>query len=469
MPGGLIMQLRAWQAECISKAVNQFITRHSHYLCLATPGAGKTRMASILAKQLFDEGLIDIIICITPSIIVSDDFREELEIQMKRKLDGKLGSIGQTLTYQAMITESDIWELFESHNVFVIFDEIHHCAGSELKNANAWGGKIISEIQGKAAYTLALTGTPWRSDNIPIALSSYCEHGLVHCDYSYGLPQAIADNVCRVPNITLIDNDKITLNESGKRTSYKSFRDLLTRSDCSYQSLVENEDLIKYTLGQANQKLDSLRKRFPDAGGLIVASSVIHANNISRLLKHHYNEESDIATYLEEDALKTIRDYKYSSRKWIISVGMISEGTNIPRLRVCCHLTRVKTELYFRQILGRILRADGANTSTGYIYIPAEPTLIEYSHRVAEDIPQNNIVQFNVSPVGNQEINHTPCHSEIDAWESDLELRLRQKGASTEPEPQSFTPSLSQTYESTLDVFGQFKQRILTLDGITAE
>ena len=35
---------------------------------------------------------------------------------------------------------------------------------------------------------------------------------------------------------------------------------------------------------------------------------------------------------------------------------MISEGTDIPRLRVCCHLSRIRTELRYRQVLGRILR-----------------------------------------------------------------------------------------------------------------
>ena len=44
-------------------------------------------------------------------------------------------------------------------------------------------------------------------------------------------------------------------------------------------------------------------------------------------------------------------DFTDSDAPWIVSVGMISEGTNVPRLRVCCHLTRVKTELYFRQVL----------------------------------------------------------------------------------------------------------------------
>ena len=202
------MKLRVWQEECINKAITHYKNDHSHFLALATPGAGKTMMASVLAKRLIELGLIDLVICISPSIIVSDDFRSELESQLGKKLNGKLGSAGRALTYQAMVGEYDIWSLFESHNVFVIFDEVHHCAGSELKNANAWGQKIIADIQGQATYTLALTGTPWRSDSIPIALARYCENGLVHCDYSYGLYQAITDNVCRTPSITLIDNDK---------------------------------------------------------------------------------------------------------------------------------------------------------------------------------------------------------------------------------------------------------------------
>lgn len=203
------MKLRVWQRECIDKAVSQYKADQPHFLSLATPGAGKTLMASILAKELISENLIDLVICIIPSLIVSDDFRLELEKQLDKKLDGKLGSIGRCLTYHAMLLENNLWNLFEEYRVFVIFDEIHHCSGSDVYNSNAWGQKIISDIQGKATYTLALTGTPWRSDNIPIALSHYTESGQVHCDYRYGLARAITDNVCRTPYITLIDNDRI--------------------------------------------------------------------------------------------------------------------------------------------------------------------------------------------------------------------------------------------------------------------
>lgn len=454
------MELRTWQQECIQKAILQYQAGQSHFLCLATPGAGKTLMASRLAKQLIDDNLIDLVICITPALIVSEDFRTELEIQLGKKLDGKLGSIGRTLTYHAMLNENYIWDLFEHYKVFVIFDEIHHCAGNELQNSNAWGQKIISKIQGRATYTLALTGTPWRSDNIPISLGQYSEDGMVHCDYSYGLTQAIKDKVCRTPNITLFDNDNITLTESGAASQFNSFDNLLRDSNFNYQSLIESESLIKYMLGKANDKLDSLRERDPASGGLLVATSVSHAQSIHNILKEHLNEDADMVTYLEPDPVSLIRQYKHSNRKWIISVGMISEGTNIPRLKICCYLTRVKTELYFRQVLGRVLRASGLGNENGYLYMPAEPTLSEYAYRVSEDIPSENTVSLDSVPSIPPTHNNSSENTGI-RFNSDLTLKLNDienNQVFSAPESSS---KLSRDYNNSLGFFGNFQQKKL--------
>jgi superfamily II DNA or RNA helicase len=101
----------------------------------------------------------------------------------------------------------------------VIFDEVHHCAGSTLENANAWGEEIIANIQSQATYTLALTGTPWRTDKAPIPLSRYFgPDNKIQCDYIYGLKEAVRDRVCRNPKIVLIDNDFI-LNRFGHLVS----------------------------------------------------------------------------------------------------------------------------------------------------------------------------------------------------------------------------------------------------------
>ena len=463
------MQLRRWQSECISKALDKFTSPGNHFLCLATPGAGKTVMASVLASKLLEENKIDLILCFSPSVIVSNDFGHALEVHTNSRMDGLLGSKGRSLTYQAMLfLDDEFWKLFERNRIFVIFDEIHHCAGDGLGNANAWGQKVIQHIQGRATYSLALTGTPWRSDQIPIALSSYCHQQKIHCDFVYGLTQAIADNVCRTPKITLIDNDKVCLKHNNEVFNFSCFSDLLKESKCSYQQLIENEALISYFVDKSSKKLSAIRKQYSNAGGLIVAASVEHANKIAEILYRRTGEQASIATYREEDPLSIINTFKYNSEKWIISVGMISEGTDIPRLRVCCHLTRVKTELHFRQVLGRILRSNNEANEEGFLYMPAEPSLLEYANRVAQEIPNSGAIKFD-SMSKSQEPERNVLYNRgndnlatdviltIDCnatYDSEMELDLGHQVGLT---------SLARSYESTVNIFGRFKQELLSL------
>ncbi len=68
---------------------------------------------------------------------------------------------------------------------------------------------------------------------------------------------------------------------------------------------------------------------------------------------------------------------------------MISEGTDIPRLQVCCHMSSVKTELYFRQVLGRILRINDSLNQEAWLYTFAEESLIGFAERIEQDIPES--------------------------------------------------------------------------------
>ncbi len=464
------MTLRGWQSECISQAMAKYSAGSNHFLCLATPGAGKTRMAATLAHNLLQAGMVDLVLCFSPSIIVSNDFQEALETHTQYRMDGLLGSKGRSLTYQSMLhLEDSFWALFKAHRVFVIFDEIHHCAGHCLENANAWGQKIIQNIQGRAAFTMALTGTPWRSDRIPIALSSYCQNQHIFCDFKYGLTQAVKDNVCRTPKITLIDNDRVLVKRGTETKKYSSFAELLKLSNCSYQQLIDNEDLIVYLLKQSSKKLTQLRKHHVNAGGLIVAASVEHAHKIASILQRHLGESARIATYMEDNAQHTINVFKNSAESWIISVGMISEGTNIPRLRVCCHLTRVKTELHFRQVLGRILRADENNNGDSFLYMPAEPSLIEYATRVAEEIPQANTVNFDTMPDNGGENALSIQLNESPITRNDSQIIFEQKplGESIPAENVEHTwggSALADSYDATINIFGRFKHELLSLN-----
>jgi len=382
------MKLRQWQSECIDLAL---------FLTLATPGAGKTLMASELANQLLTKDLVDLVICFSPSSIVSQDFSESLQLTTQERFDGLIGAKGRSLTYQNLqFLNDDFWRLFTRYRVFVIFDEIHHCAGSNVDNANAWGEHIILNIQDKAKFTLALTGTPWRSDAAPIVLSNYMHpSNKISCDYVYGLSEAITDDVCRVPQIIAIDNNNISVVDDEETKTFTSFKCLLSQSVIPYHEIIENEKVIKYVISSAHEKLNKIRMANPDAAGLLVASSVEHARQISSLMKACFNEDSVVVTYRESEPTSIIQRFRHSQAKWIISVGMISEGTNIPRLQVCCHLTNIKTEMHFRQILGRILRMTGSKNQEAIMYMPAEPKLLEYAYRVKQDVPfEADVVKF---------------------------------------------------------------------------
>jgi hypothetical protein len=97
--------------------------------------------------------------------------------------------------------------------------------------------------------------------------------------------------------------------------------------------------------------------------------------------------------------------------------------------------------------------------------------LIEYAYRVAEDIPtENAVVQFVnlASNIGINELGNTINVNTIegDEIESRIEFgqekdncrQLEEGGLHDQPS------LLTQTYEATLNVFGQFQQDILALN-----
>lgn len=173
----------------------------------------------------------------------------------------------------------DYWKLLKNNRVLVVFDEIHHCAGSSVDDANIWGQNIVKNIQAQATYTLALTGTPWRSDLLPIALATYSDpDNKIVCNYAYSLQQAVHDGVCRNPKIVLIDNEEIVVTtEQQAVKTYTSLQALLKNPSISYQALIQHEAVINYIVAQGVSKLSEIRRDNPQAAGLIVASSVEHA------------------------------------------------------------------------------------------------------------------------------------------------------------------------------------------------
>ncbi|MHA2936667.1 DEAD/DEAH box helicase [Vibrio sp. RC27] len=383
--------LRTWQAECIDKALLKYSAGQKHFLAQATPGAGKTIFSAYLSKKLLDSGKIDLVICFSPSVTVSAGFAATFSHILKCSFNGKIGCVGMSLTYQSLqYLDDNFWKTLSKHRVLAIFDEIHHCSGENVQNANSWGEQLLLKVQQSSTFTLALTGTPWRSDRMPISLSSYSDpEGKIICDYQYTLQQAIMDNVCRKPKLVLVDNEQLKITNGNKSESYNSISTLFKENKLGYSSILHDTNALSHILKLACNKLKSIRSTNSNAGGLVVASSVSHAKLIQKLLTEKFNQSSVLVSYHDLYAQTTINRFKNSDVEWIISIGMVSEGTDIPRLQVCCHLSNVRTELYFRQVLGRILRITKLSNQEAWLYTFAEESLISFAEQIEQDIPES--------------------------------------------------------------------------------
>ncbi|MGO2343052.1 DEAD/DEAH box helicase [Vibrio litoralis] len=454
--------LRKWQSECADNAITFYKNQYKHFLCQATPGAGKTVLAAEIAKRLLDEDKIDLVLCFSPSLSVAEGIKDTFSWKLNCAFNGGLGAIGASFTYQSLAYFPDsFWLMLKRKRLFVIFDEIHHCAGDMPESSNSWGEHVLVKLQHVADYTLALTGTPWRTDKAPIVMTEYSDpEGQIVCNYQYTLKQAVQDGVCRIPKITLIDNDNLLVTESNESKSFSSILDLLKHSDLSYQSILHNEKAMDYLLGLGCKKLNEIRKKIPNAGGLIVAASVEHAKVIQQMLIEKFQQTTELVTYRQENPLKIIDGYRHSTTQWIVSVGMISEGTDIPRLQVCCHLSAVKTELYFRQVLGRILRVNHNGNQEAWLYTFAESSLVKFSEQIEQDIPETCMfVKFN--DLKGDSI------STLDTSKPEIASRLEKLNISTVQWQTSEVKAALKhgrsdliSYESDLKL-GQFKQRII--------
>ncbi len=455
--------LRTWQAECAAQVIDKFTSnKRSHFFCQATPGAGKTVMAAEVAKRLFQEGMIDLVLCFSPSLSVAEGMKKTFSWKLECSFNGGLGSLGGSYTYQSIrFLDENFWSTVCKYRVLVVFDEIHHCSFDDEGRSNSWGLEIVSKIQGFARYTLALSGTPWRSDRLPIVMAEYSDpDGKVVCDYHYGLQQAVVDKVCRRPKIVLIDNEHLSVNAGRDNQHFASILDCLKQSDVSYHSVIHNEDAMNYILNSGCQKLAQIRQESPNAGGLVVAASIKHAKHIQKRLIEHFNQSACIVTYHHDNPLNEIESFRHSNVQWIVSVGMISEGTDIPRLQVCCHMSSVKTELYFRQVLGRILRVNDSLNQEAWLYTFAEESLIGFAERIEQDIPDSCmcIKQENNVPsaVGEQRLPPSTVSESVQSNRSQPSL-LSWGETSDIINSNNVEPTL------TLDELrlGQFKQRVI--------
>lgn len=382
---GTASSLRAWQAEAFERYVTQ---QPRDFLCVATPGAGKTTFALRVAHHLLSNQTVRRVIVVTPTEHLKlqwADAAARVGIQLDPGLGGssRRGRSkeydGSVVTYAGVAMRAYMYDaLCHKFDTLVIFDEIHH-AGDAL----SWGDGIRDAFQA-ATRRLSLTGTPFRSDENPIPFVSYdvSEAGVKtsRADYAYGYREALADHVVR-PVIFMNYGGQMRWRTRSGETLDANLGSPLTKDLTAHAwrtALSPTGDWIPAVLKAADSRLSEVRRHLPDAGGLVIATDQTQARAYARLLERLTGSKATLVLSDDSKASSRIEAFADSEDRWMVAVRMVSEGVDVPRLAVGVYATATSTPLFFAQAVGRYVRSRRRG-EVATVFLPTVPVLLDHA------------------------------------------------------------------------------------------
>jgi superfamily II DNA or RNA helicase len=391
MPGRLTRNtstsLRAWQRHALDRLAEW---QDGPFLISAAPGAGKTRPALELAAGLLARQACKRVVVLCPTTPLTRQWAAAgaaLGVQLQpdaESADPPRDFHGVAVTYARVASDPAAWATKVRRDTLVVVDEAHHL-GEDL----AWGVGFRQAFA-RAERWLLLSGTPFRSDATPIPGVRYDDDGVVVPDVSYTYAEAVAEGICRP--VAFVTFDGSLSWRSGDDVIESSFETVLTGREASrrYRTAISTElpDGLPRILKEADAKLRALRAGgHSDAGALAIAADASHARQIAKLLSDATGRTPVVVLHTEARAARKLADFRSSRDPWIVAVNMVSEGVDIPRLRVGVYASAAKTPLIFRQIVGRFVRTTpGRAPEPSWLYLPADQTLRGHAADVEREL-----------------------------------------------------------------------------------
>jgi len=379
--------LRVWQTRALDAMARW---ESGPFLVSAAPGAGKTRPALEFARAQLESGAAGAVVVACPTAPLTRQWARAahgLGLDLAPDADSPRppsGFHGVSVTYARISKAPRRWAAALPRRTLVIADEAHHL-GEEL----TWGVGFSHALEGSSRWLL-LSGTPFRSDATPIPGVSYDADGVAEPDVSYTYAEAVADGVCRP--VCFVAYDGSLSWRSGDDVIESSFETVLSTREASrrYRTAISTElpDGLPRILREADAKLTALRAEgHRDAGGLVVAADSEHARRVAKLLREATGRVPIVVLHAEARATAKLTAFTTSTDPWIVAVNMVSEGVDIPRLRVGVYATAAKTPLIFRQIVGRFVRTlPNRPVAPSWLYVPADPVLRDHAATVEQEL-----------------------------------------------------------------------------------
>jgi superfamily II DNA or RNA helicase len=355
---------------------------------VATPGAGKTTFALTAARRALVTRAIRRVVIVVPTQHLKFQWAhaaERLDIHLDPEWNLGYGGLppdshGVVVTYQQVaVAPASLRPMVRQ--ALVVLDEIHHAGDSR-----AWGDGIRQAFD-PAWRRLSLSGTPFRSDQRTIPFINYVGE-LAQPDFEYGYGDALLDGRVVRPVYFPRINGRMEWTAPDGMEHEATFDDRLSRELASQRlrtALDAAGEWMPTVLGQAHAQLMHLRARDPRAAGLAITIDQEHAKALSTLMEERLGVTPVIATSDDPGASDKISRFADGIAPWIVAVRMVSEGVDIPRLRVGVYATNTVTELFFRQAVGRLVRWNARLGRQGaYMFIPDDARLRKFGAAIAE-------------------------------------------------------------------------------------
>jgi superfamily II DNA or RNA helicase len=139
---------------------------------------------------------------------------------------------------------------------------------------------------------------------------------------------------------------------------------------------------LRKQIEDTHRKLQECRRTIHDAAAMAVCIDQFHAVKVAGVIREVTGIRPSVIVSDAEIENDSVDAFRRSSDPWLVSVRKVSEGTDIKRLQVLCYLTNVTSELFFRQVIGRVSRVRGMEDYEGYVYLPADPRLIAAARNI---------------------------------------------------------------------------------------
>ena len=384
---GTSRPLRAWQEAALKTYLADM---PEDFLAVATPGAGKTTFALRVATELLAAGEVHRVTVVCPTEHLKYQWAEaaaRVGIRLDPSYTNSQGALGSrfdgvALTYAQVAANANLHRArTDSIRTLVVLDEIHH-GGDAL----SWGD-AIREAFTPARRRLALTGTPFRSDESAIPFVRYVEETggakRSRADYSYDYADALRDGVVRPVMFMTYSGEMRWRTRAGDEVAARLGEPLTKdlESQAWRTALDPSGEWIPAVLAAADQRLSEVRRQVPDAGGLVIASDQRSARAYAKRLRVITGESPTVVLSDDAGASSRIETFAASDDRWMIAVRMVSEGVDVPRLAVGVYATSTATPLFFAQAVGRFVRSR-ARGETASVFLPTVTPLLGLANEI---------------------------------------------------------------------------------------